>query len=56
MPLAQPQFETPKYGAGGGLPIIKSIWEKFSFSYIFLGIEKHSGLALWKMVLHIFQG
>ena len=54
--LAKPHFENPQYGAGGGLPIIKSIWEKFGFSYLFLGVEKHSGLAPWKMVFAYIAG
>src|SRR5665647_272588 len=54
--LSKPQFENPQYGAGGGLPMIKSIWEKFGFSYLFLGIEKHSGLAPWKMVFAYISG
>ena len=54
--LANPRFKNPKYGAGGGTPIIKSIWEKFGFSYLFLGIDKHSGLAPWKMVFAYIAG
>lgn len=54
--LSNPRFEKPQYGAGGGLPIIKSIWEKFGFSYLFLSIDKHSGLAPWKMVFAYVAG
>lgn len=54
--LAKPIFEDHTHGAGGGLPIIKSIWEKFGFSYLFLSIDKHSGLAPWKLVFAYIAG
>ncbi|WP_245280929.1 transposase [Desulfitobacterium hafniense] len=54
--LSKPNFKNLKYGAGGGLPIIKSIWERFSFSYLFLSIDKHSGLSPWKMVFAYIAG
>lgn len=52
----KPKFENQSYGAGGGLPIIKSIWEKFGFSYLFSNIDKHSGLAPWKLVFAYISG
>lgn len=54
--LSKPKFENLKYGAGGGLPIIKSIWEQFGFSYLFSSIDKHSGLSAWKMVFSYTAG
>jgi hypothetical protein len=54
--LSKPNFENLKYGAGGGLPIIKSIWEQFGFSYLFSSIDKHSGLSSWKMVFAYTAG
>lgn len=54
--LSKPYFEDHTHGAGGGLPIIKSIWEKFGFSYMFLSIEKHSGLAPWKLIFAYIAG
>ena len=54
--LSKPNFENLKYGAGGGLPIIKSIWEKFGFSYLFSSIDKHSGISPWKMVFAYIAG
>ena len=54
--LSEPNFENLKYGAGGGLPIIKTIWEKFGFSYLFASIDKHSGTAPWKMVFAYSAG
>lgn len=54
--LSKPNFEEHTHGAGGGLPVIKSIWEKFGFSYMFLSIDKHSGLAPWKLVFAYIVG
>jgi len=54
--LSKPNFENLKYGAGGGLPIIKSLWEKFSFSYLFSSVDKHSGVSPWKMAFAYIAG
>ena len=54
--LSKPNFENPKYGAGGGLPIIKGIWERFGFSYLFSSIDKHSGMPPWKLVFAYISG
>lgn len=54
--LSKPNFENLEYGAGGGLPIVKSIWEKFGFSYLFSNIDKHSGVSPWKMVFAYIAG
>lgn len=54
--LSEPNFENLKYGAGGGLPIIKTIWEKFGFSYLFSSIDKHSGTPPWKMIFAYIAG
>lgn len=54
--LSKPNFENLKYGAGGGLPIIKSVWEKFGFSYLFSSIDKHSGTSPWKLVFAYIAG
>lgn len=54
--LSKPNFENHTHGYGGGLPIIKSIWEKFRFSYMLLNIDKHSGLAPWKLVFAYIAG
>jgi hypothetical protein len=54
--LADAHFENQKYGAGGGILIIKSLWEKFGFSYLFSSIDKHSGLSAWKLVFAYISG
>ena len=54
--LAKLSFENHTHGSGGGLPIIKSIWKKFKFSYLFLSINKPSGLAPWKLVFAYIAG
>lgn len=54
--LAGAHFENQKYGAGGGFLIIKSLWEKFGFSYLFSSIDKHSGLSAWKLVFAYVSG
>ena len=54
--LLKPNFEEHTYGADGGLPIVKSIWEKFGFSYIFLSVDKHSDSAPWKLVFAYISG
>jgi hypothetical protein len=44
-----PNFENQNQGAGGGILIFKTMWEKFGFSHLFLSIDKHSGLSAWKL-------
>ena len=51
-----PNFENQKHGAGGGIPILKSAWENFGFSYLFSNIDKHSGLSAWKFVFAYVSG
>lgn len=51
-----PNFENQNHGAGGGIPIFKTMWEKFSFSYLFLSVDKHSGLSAWKLVFAYVTG
>ncbi|MGL6121389.1 MAG: transposase [Fusobacteriaceae bacterium] len=54
--LLKPNFEDQNYGNGGGTPIVKTIWEKFGFSYLFSNISKRSGAAPWKMVFVYIMG
>ena len=54
--LSKPNFKNLKFGAGGGLSIIKSIWEKFGFAYLFSSIDKHSGVSPWKMAFAYIAG
>lgn len=51
-----PNFENQNHGAGGGIPILKNMWEKFGFSHLFLSIDKHSGLSAWKLVFAYVSG
>jgi len=49
MNLEKPVFENKQYGPGGGIPVLKSLWEKFDLSLLFVqnGIVKHSGVSGW---------
>ncbi len=40
-----PNFENQNHGAGGGIPILKTMWDKIGFSHLFLRADKHSGLS-----------
>ena len=51
-----PNFKNQNHGAGGRIPIFKTVWEKFSFSYLFSGVAKHSGLLAWKLVFEYITG
>lgn len=51
-----PNFENQNHGAGGGIPIFKTMWDKFGFSHLFLSIDKHSGLSAWKLVFAYIAG
>ena len=53
---SMPNFENQKHGAGGGIPILKTMWDKFGFSHLFLSIDKHSGLSAWKLVFAYVTG
>lgn len=53
---SKPNFENQSYGAGGGIPVFKTVWEKFGFSYLFSSVDKHSGLAAWKLVFAYITG
>ena len=53
---SMPNFENQKHGAGGGIPILKTVWERFGFSYLFSSIDKHSGLSAWKLVFAYVSG
>lgn len=52
----KPNFENQNHGAGGGIPILKTMWEKFGFSFLFSSIDKHSGLSAWKLVFAYVSG
>lgn len=49
MNLEKPIFENKAHDPGGGIPLLKSLWEKFDLSLIFLqtGFQKHSGISAW---------
>lgn len=49
--LDKPFFENKKHGNGGGIPALKTIWEYFDLSLLFLqsGIRKHAGVSTWIM-------
>ena len=49
--LCQPTFEEKSHGKGGGIPVLKTIWEMFDLSLLFsqLGYQKHSGLSVWQL-------
>lgn len=53
---SKPNFENPKYGAGGGQPIIKGIWETVGLSYLFSNIDKNSGTPRWELVFAYIAG
>jgi hypothetical protein len=53
---SSPNFENQNHGAGGGIPILKTMWEKFGFSYLFSNIDKHSGLSARKLVFAYISG
>jgi hypothetical protein len=53
---SSPNFENQNHGAGGGIPILKNVWEKFGFSYLFSNIDKHAGLSAWKLVFAYISG
>jgi hypothetical protein len=36
MILPKPIFENKQHGPGGGIPLLKSLWEKFDLSLLFL--------------------
>ena len=56
--ITQPVFENKNYGPGGGIPVLKSIWDKFDFSLLFsqAGIRKHSGTPAWIMAFAYICG
>ena len=56
MNLEKPILENKVYGPGGGIPLLKSLWEKFDLSLLFLqtGFQKHSGISAWLMALPTF--
>jgi hypothetical protein len=49
--LEQPILENKEYGPGGGIPLLKSLWEKFDLQLIFsqCGFQKHAGIPAWLM-------
>lgn len=49
--VSRPIFENKNYGPGGGIPVLKSVWDKFDFSLLFSqsGMRKHSGVPAWIM-------
>ena len=49
-------FETARHGLGGGLPILKTLWERFGFSQIFADIDKRSGATPWKILFAYAAG
>lgn len=51
-------FENKQYGPGGGIPLLKSLWEKFDISLLFLqnGIVKHSGVSGWLLAFAYICG
>lgn len=58
MNLQKPIFENKQHGPGGGIPLLKSLWEKFDLSLLFLqtGIVKHSGVSSWLMAFAYICG
>ncbi|MHB8065114.1 MAG: hypothetical protein ACYDG2_21270 [Ruminiclostridium sp.] len=50
------EFENQNHGARGGIPILRTMWEKFGFSFLFSSIDKHSGLSAWKLVFAYVSG
>ena len=51
MKLEKPIIENKAHGPGGGVPLLKSLWEKFDLSLLFprTGFQKHSGIPAWLM-------
>jgi hypothetical protein len=49
--LEQPILENKEYGPRGGIPLLKSLWEKFDLQLIFsqCGFQKHAGIPAWLM-------
>jgi len=56
--LEKPILENKEYGPGGGIPLLKSLWEKFNVSLLFLqtGFQKHSGISAWLMAFAYICG
>lgn len=56
--LCKPTFENKRYGQGGGIPALKTIWELFDLSLLFsqMGIRKHSGLSTWVLAFAYIYG
>lgn len=56
--MCEPTFEEKSYGQGGGIPVLKTIWEMFDLSLLFsqLGFQKHSGLAAWQLAFAYICG
>jgi len=56
--ISQPFFENKNYGPGGGIPVLKNIWDMFDFSLLFsqAGIRKHAGVPAWIMTFAYICG
>ncbi|WP_165908329.1 hypothetical protein [Hydrogenispora ethanolica] len=56
--LRKPTFEEKNHSKGGGIPVLKTIWEMFDLSLLFsqLGYQKHSGLSVWQLAFAYICG
>jgi hypothetical protein len=58
MKLLQPKFKELQQGNGGGMPVLKTLWDKFDFSLLLTqsGIIKYSGIQSWIIVFAYIAG
>lgn len=56
--ISQPAFENKNHGPGGGIPVLKRIWDMFDVSLLFsqVGVRKHAGVPAWIMAFAYICG
>lgn len=56
--LCPPVFEDKDHGKGADIPVLKTIWDLFDLSLLFLqtGIRKHSGISAWLLAFSYICG